>query len=346
VSGHESVPLISVVIPNLNGLAHLRRCLPKLMAQEYPRLEVWLVDNASGDGSVSFVARQFPQVKIIRNDGNLGFATANNVAIRRSAGEYIATLNNDTAVEPGWLAALAGALLAEPDVGMCASQMLYFSDPPLVDSAGLAVDRAGMAWNLLGGQPRRADSEPLEVFGPCAGAALYRRSMLEKIGLFDADFFAYLEDVDLAWRARLAGWRCLYVPAAVVYHLHSATGGEGSALKSYLLARNKIWTVVKNYPAPQVFPHLPLIAFYDLLAYLYRLGRGHGLVALRGRLDALRKLPLMLQKRRQVQGTATAAGRRAAWRLMAAAQAPWTIARRERLRQSIRPHNAFWEETG
>jgi GT2 family glycosyltransferase len=332
----DTLPLISVIIPNLNGIAHLQRCLSSLLAQEYPRFEVWLVDNASDDGSVPFVARQFPQVKIIRNDSNLGFAAANNVAIRRSAGEYIATLNNDTAVEPGWLESLAGALLAEPDIGMCASQMLYFSDPPLVDSAGLAPDKAGLAWNLLSGEPPRTDAELPEVFGPCAGAALYRRSMLEQVGLFDGDFFAYLEDVDLAWRARLAGWRCRYVPAAVVYHLHSATGGEGSPLKSYLLARNKIWTLVKNYPSPQVRHFFPLIAFYDLLAYLYRLRSGHGLVALRGRLDALRRLPPMLEKRRRVQGMATEAGRRAAWQLMAATQAPWTIARRERRRRSIK----------
>src|SRR5205823_12965818 len=142
-------------------------------------------------------------------------------------------------------------------------------DPDTINSCGIALDPAGIAWDLLGGRPARLVDRPREVFGPCAGAALYRRTLLDDVGLFDDDFFAYLEDVDLAWRARLRGWRCTLAPDALVRHVHAGTLGEGSPLKRYLLARNKVWTVAKCAPGEHLRRWLPIVVTYDLGAMTF-----------------------------------------------------------------------------
>jgi GT2 family glycosyltransferase len=292
---------VSLIILNWNGRPYLEGCLSSVMAQTYPDFEAVLVDNGSTDGSAEFVAQRFPQVHIIRHDENLGFAAGNNTAIRATQSPYVATLNNNARVESTWLAKLGKAMEADDQVGMCASKMLYAHQPHVIDSAGLSPDVAGIAWNRRRGERDRGDDAgPREVFGACAGAALYRRATLNQIGLFDEDFFAYLEDVDLAWRARLAGWKCLYVPTAVAHHVHSATGRVGSPFKNYLLGRNKIWTIVKNYPSPQLFTYLPLIVAYDLAAVMVGLVRGD-ISPLWGRLAVIRGLPTVCRKRRAIQ---------------------------------------------
>jgi GT2 family glycosyltransferase len=292
---------------------------------------VVLVDNGSTDGSVEWVEAHFSQVRLIRNAHNVGFAAANNQAIRATETEFIATLNNDTRVAPGWLAALVETAGSGPAVGMVASKMLFADQPDTINSAGIALDPLGIAWDRLGGAPDDSDEKASQVFGPCAGAALYRRAMLHQIGLFDEDFFAYLEDVDLAWRARWAGWRCLYAPAARVYHVHSATGGEGSPFKNRLLGRNKVWLVVKNYgPTGRLLAYLPLIALYDLAAVAFALfaqGNVHNLL---GRLDGLIGLPRAWRKRRAVQALARD-HRGAPWhRYLEPMAWPWHIPRRYR----------------
>jgi GT2 family glycosyltransferase len=296
----ESSPCCRVVlvIPNWNGRQYLEPCLRSVFAQEFRDFAVILVDNGSTDGSVDLVRARFPQVHLIENDENRGFATANNQAIRASASEYVATLNNDTEVDPGWLGALVRAVEAGPHIGMCASKMLLAHRRGLIESAGVAVDKAGIIWNREGGHADRPGAaDPIPVFGPCAGAALYRRAMLDDIGLFDDDFFAYMEDVDLAWRAQWAGWKCVYVPGAVVYHVHSATGKEGSHFKSRLLGRNKVWLLCKNYPLLSWY--VPLVLAYDLMSVGYAVAAGRGSGALQGRLEALVKAPRLLAKRRQ-----------------------------------------------
>lgn len=292
----------TVVILNWNGLAYLEHCLSTVLAQTYPNFEVVLVDNGSTDGSAGWVADHFPQVRVIALTENLGFAAGNNQAIAQSDGEYVVTLNNDTWVEPQWLAELVRAAELDPQVGMCASKMLFARHPEMINSTGISMDRVGIAWDRQGGETdNREERAVIEVFGPCAGAALYRRTMLEQIGLFDIDFFAYLEDVDLAWRAQLCGWRCLYSPQARVYHVHSGTSGEGSIFKARLLGRNKVWTILKNYPLPQLLRYGILIAFYDLAAIGYSvLGRRDG-IALAGRLQGLRQLPAIWRKRQVTQ---------------------------------------------
>lgn len=261
-----------------------------------------VVDNGSTDGSVQMVAEKHPSATILQNSRNLGFAAACNQGIRASSAPLIATLNNDTLPEPQWLAELVEGMRLDTTVGMCASKMLFHHVPHMVNSTGISLDRAGIAWDRGGGEADDpGEDRPVEVFGPCAGAALYRRTMLDRIGLFDEDFFAYLEDVDLAWRARLAGWRCLYVPTARVYHVHSATAVEGSPFKSFLLGRNKIATIVKNYPNPGLLKYLPAILFYDLASLPYALMVRGDASPLKGRLAALGLLPRLILKRREVQ---------------------------------------------
>jgi GT2 family glycosyltransferase len=178
--------------------------------------------------------------------------------------------------------------------------MVRADDPSIVDSCGIEVDRAGIGWNRRAGEADRPEEEPCEVFGPCAGAALYRRAMLDQVGMFDADFFAGYEDIDLAWRAQRMGWRCLYVPSARVVHRHSSTFKEGSSRKGYLLGRNKVWTLIKNYPWPQWLLHSPLILGYDTAAWCSALLAGDP-YPLRGRLAACKSLPRTLDKRRSIQ---------------------------------------------
>lgn len=272
------------------------------MAQTYSPHEIILVDNGSHDGSVDFVAERFPEVRIIENGENQGFAAGNNVAIRVAQGDYIVTLNNDTRAEPDWLKELIKVVETDPKIGMCASKMLFYHHAGVLNSTGISLDIAGIAWDRRGGERDDGrNDEPVEIFGPCAGAALYRREMLDEVGLFDEDFFAYHEDVDLAWRARSRGWRCMYNPQAVVYHVHSGTGMEGSAFKNCLLGRNKIWTMVKNYPTLHVFLFLPLITFYDLASVLYSLFKRQDKSPLQGRLASLGLLPEMLRKRSEIQ---------------------------------------------
>jgi GT2 family glycosyltransferase len=211
----------------------------------------------------------------------------------------VATLNNDAVPAPGWLAALVEAVEADPRVGMCASQMVLADRPGVLDSCGIGLDRVGIAWDLYGGEAVGADRALVEPFGPCAGAALYRRAMLAQIGLFDERFFAYLEDVDLAWRARRRGWRCRYVAAARVRHQHSATGREGSWRKRFLLGRNKVWLLAKNYPAAGLWRWLPVVVAYDLAAVAYGLVTRRDAAGLLGRLAGLAGLPGALRGRHQ-----------------------------------------------
>jgi GT2 family glycosyltransferase len=260
------------------------------------------VDNGSTDGSVELVQTRYPGLHLLVNEDNVGFAAGNNQAIKATQSEYVATLNNDTRVDANWLGALVEVMDAHSNVGMCASKMLLADRAHVIDSAGIAVDRAGIAWNRLGGQhdvPSETEVQP--VFGPCAGAALYRRAMLDQIGLFDEDFFAYLEDVDLAWRGQLAGWRALYVPEARTLHHHSATAQEGSPFKNRLLGRNKVWLIAKNYPMPYLLIYLPLILALDVAAVAFALFTLRDTSALRGRIEGLHGLRRMLRKRQPSQ---------------------------------------------
>ncbi len=316
--------LVSVIVVNWNGRHYLHDCLTALSVQTAAEYEVVLVDNASTDGSVEFVAEHFPSVRIVRNDRNRGFAAANNIGFQHARGNYLVTLNNDTCANPDWLAELVKGVHTGPDIGMCASTMVLRSDPSIVDSTGIAFNRCGVAWDRLSGcRLSDINPQPVEVFGPCAGAAMYRREMIDQVGGFDEDFFIYLEDVDLAWRAQSHGWRCLSIPAAVVQHVHSGTSREGSPGKNYNLGRNKVWMLYKNLSAAQL-GWLPLILLYDFSAALYSLYLYRNWWSIRGRIAGLRGLKGMKLKRHNSLKDAQPPSR---WvRLLEPLEPPWRLA--------------------
>ena len=301
------MPRTTVVVVTWNGRAHLDALFPALLAQAAPGgFEVVVVDNASRDGTpeaVEAVAATDARVRLVRSGRNAGFAAGNNLAIGQARGDLVVTLNSDTVPEPGWLAALVDAADANPRAGSVASQMVFLHDAQVVQSAGIRIDRAGIAWDGGSGDHRRPPGPPVPTFGASAGAALYRAAMLRQLGGFDERFFMYLEDVDLAWRARLAGWEAVVAPAAVVRHAHSGSAGEGSPFKNWHLGRNKVWTIAKCYPGPGLLAHLPAILGYDLMAIPYTAVTRRDLAGVRGRVAALRGLGPILADRHRLHRT-------------------------------------------
>jgi hypothetical protein len=290
--------LISVIVLNYNGKGFLNSCLSSLASQTYPDFEVIVVDNGSRDGSPEYIEENYPWVRLAKNDENLGFAGGTNVGIRAAKGEFIITLNNDSRADSRFIEELIKPM-ADPEVGVCAAKMLF--PDGRINSAGICISRSGAAWDRGMFEPDRGQYEFVEeVFGACAGAALYRREMLDEIGLFDEDFFLYLEDVDLAFRARLAGWKCLYVPGARVIHHHGGTAGVGSDLAVYYGNRNIVWYPIKDFPFRLLITSLPFIVARNLAVIPYYALRGQGGVILKSKLDALKGVVKMMEKRKDV----------------------------------------------
>jgi GT2 family glycosyltransferase len=297
-------PRVTVVIPNWNGERFLEICLGSLRAQTFGDFETVLVDNGSSDGSVAFVEENFPEVRLLRLPENLGFSAAANAGIRSSTTELVVLLNNDTEVDSGWLEALVRAADERPEAGFFASKLVDFRDRRLLDGAGDALRRSGLPYRLGHGEVDRGQFErEAFVFSACAAAALYRRSVFEEIGLFDEDFFSNCEDWDVGFRAQLAGYRCVYVPGSVVYHVGSAsTGGQKSALNTRLGAQNGINVLVKNLPAALIGRSLPFILAGQISRLaITALSPGLLKAYLSGLVGAGRLLPTMLKKRREIQ---------------------------------------------
>jgi hypothetical protein len=290
--------LISVIVLNYNGRGFLNGCLTSLASQTYSDFEVIVVDNGSRDGSPEYIEENYPWVRLAKNNENLGFAGGTNAGIRAAKGEFILTLNNDSRADSRFIEELIKPM-ADPEVGVCAAKMLF--PDGRINSAGICISRSGAAWDRGMFEPDRGQYEFMEeVFGACAGAALYRREMLDEIGLFDEDFFLYLEDVDLAFRARLAGWKCLYVPGARVIHHHGGTAGVGSDLAVYYGNRNIVWYPIKDFPFRLLITSLPFIVARNLAVIPYYALRGQGGVILKSKLDALKGVVKMMEKRKDV----------------------------------------------
>ncbi len=242
----------TVVVLNWNGRDYLRTCLRSLFSQTYADMHVLVVDNASPDGSARIVTDEFPEAELLAMPENLHFARGMNAGFARALADpraaFVVALNNDVRVDPEWLSSLVAAA-AGPRVGMAASKMLFMDHPEILNSTGLrpAADGSGMDRGWKQRDDGRFDSQT-DVFGPSGGAGLYRREVLETVGTYDGDFVAYGEDLDLAFRARLRGWSGAYAPRAVVYHKYSASIGVRSAWKTFMGERNRIWTLVQNYP--------------------------------------------------------------------------------------------------
>jgi GT2 family glycosyltransferase len=251
-----TMPRVSVVIPNWNGSHWLDPCLDALEAQTFHDFEVVVVDNGSTDASLETLARRRAKgsvaLRLVELPQNVGFAAGMNAGISTCSAQYIAALNNDTVPSPGWLAALVETLDADPAAGSAASAMLSLAEPDRIDTIGDGYRWDGRAYKIgNGGEAARMPDRPFPVFGACAGAALYRRQMLDEIGLFDERYFAYMEDVDLALRARLAGWTCVCVPRAVVLHAGAgSSGGMASDFSVRLTVKNVYATILKTVPAP------------------------------------------------------------------------------------------------
>ena len=282
----------------------LKPCLGSLREQTFGDFTTVLVDNGSTDDSVDLVTKDFPEVEVVSLQENRGFSAAVNAGIRASDTELVVLLNNDTEQDPGWLGALARAAEEHPEAGFFASKLVDFHDHRALDGAGDALRRSGLPYRLGHGEKDRGQYDgPRYVFGACAAAAMYRRSMLGEIGLFDEDFFAYCEDGDLSFRAQLAGFWCLYVAGAVVYHVGSAsTGGKRSPTATRLGTRNGLWLLVKNLPAPLVPAFLPFFVLGQLSRLVVTTASGVWRAHLTGLVEAVRGLRPMLRKRRKIQG--------------------------------------------
>jgi GT2 family glycosyltransferase len=304
----EGEPLVSIIIPNCDGLRYLQRCLPSIIAQTYRNLELVLVDNGSTDESVDFAKSLFPSVKALINTRNLGFAKPVNQGIRSSSGDYVLILNNDTVLESNAIRILVDAMRnwqqKGDDVAGVAPKILFF-DRLIIDSVGNGINQSGDVFNVGIGQVDLGQfDKPRRVFGLCFAAALIRRDVFEKLGLLDDTYFAYFEDVDWCYRANVLGYKFYSVPSAIVHHHHSASAKSLMMAdeKYYLIHRNLIRTLLKNYSPRNLFQPAKktLIHAYHVLDDLAHMRGAKAWVQFKIVASTLMWLPLLLVKNARI----------------------------------------------
>ena len=283
---------VTVVIPNYNGIKFIEGCLKALLQQEKgtPEFRVVMVDNGSGDGSLELVRQNFPQVTVIALPSNTGFCHAVNVGIRASEAPFVILLNNDTEVCPHFVRALSDAMEGRPHAFSVSAKMLMWDKPETIDDAGDRYCVLGWAYGRGKGKPADRYQKPAEVFSACGGAAIYRRHILEKIGLFDEAHFAYLEDLDIGYRARIHGYRNYYEPSAEVIHYGSATSGSRyNEWKTSLAAANSVFIIDKNMPFFQWMVYMPFLFIGFLIKFLFFAKKRMGFLYLKGLRNGFKK---------------------------------------------------------
>lgn len=295
---------VGAVVVNWNSNDYLPQCLKAIAEQEIPFTRVVVVDNGS-DNPIGKWAGSWPRhFRFIDLDRNVGFASANNIALQHLTDcDWIALVNPDASLRPEWLKTLLDASRRHPTIPVFACCLIKTLEPDLLDGAGDSFHISGLAWRRGHGERRKTfPLVEMEVFGPCAAAALYRRDSLMEVGAFDDDFFCYFEDVDLAFRLRLMGCGCFLIPGAVAHHVGSVTtGGQKSDFAVYHGHRNMVWCFVKNMPGPLFWLLLPVFLLINA-ATIVRFGlRGQGSAILRAKIDAIKGIPRIWRKRKGIQ---------------------------------------------
>ena len=273
---------VSIVVPNYNGIAFVEVCFEALL-QDAPQAEMLMVDNGSTDGSRELVEKRYPQVRVIALEKNYGFCRAANEGMRAAKSPYVILLNNDTEVLPGFTEALVSALQLEPRAFSAGAKMIQLHDQEKIDDAGNFY--CALGWAFARGKDKSVEyyEKPDEIFAACGGAVIYRRAELERIGYLDEAHFAYLEDIDLGWRAKIAGFRNLYVPQAKVLHVGSGTSGSRyNEFKVHLSSRNSVYLAYKNMPVLQLLLNLPFLLAGFGIKYLFFVKKDLGKIYRKG----------------------------------------------------------------
>lgn len=274
---------VSIVIPNYNGEKFLFNCLKSLETQTFQDFEVIVVDNASSDGSCEFIQQQFGQVKIIKLDQNYGFCKAVNEGIKSSKAKYVLLLNNDTKSDKYFVEELVNVMDESEETFSCASKMLQLYDKEFIDDAGDFYCALGWAYARGKGKLASMYEQDAEIFAACAGAAIYRRTIFEEIGYFDEAHFAYLEDIDIGYRARIHGYKNKYAAKSIVYHAGSGSSGSRyNEFKVNLASRNSIYLIYKNMPFLQILLNLPFLLVGFLIKTVFFMRKGFGKTYVRG----------------------------------------------------------------
>lgn len=295
---------VAVLIVNWKSSAMLLRCLECIAKQESVKPDIFVLENGSDDSLAEVYCGRFPDVQFYKSEKNIGFAAGNNLLFKKAKGyEWVALVNPDAFLETDWLSKMISAAVAHPEYMFFASRLVQNANRKILDGDGDTMHLSGWAWRKGNCEPVPHDViKPYEVFSACAAAALYQRHVFESLGGFDEDFFCYFEDVDLGFRMRLAGHRCLFVPDAVAYHVGAATTGDRHGdFAVYHGHRNMVWTYVKNMPGVLFWLLLPAHIVVNIVTIVWFSLRGQTRVILKAKWDALRGIYSMWQKRHAIQ---------------------------------------------
>ncbi len=313
-SGKKNVQgSVVAIIINYNGGDGLQKCIQSLVDQAYGLKEIVVVDNRSTDGSIEQSRKRFPSVSYIENSANVGWGVGCNIGIESTDSEYIALVNNDAYLDRACIGNMVRALACKEEYGSCASRILLSDNREVIEAAGVSIYRDGSSVGRGRLRPAGEYDRKAEIFCANDCCCLYRRKMLDEIGLYDPDFFIYCDETDVGWRQQLAGWKCIYEPAAVAYHAHSVSAGSYSDFKAYHVERNRLFICFKYFPPKDMF----LSVFFALFRFAMQVwcsGKGVGalaeyrkkhsllrgfMVLMKSNVDAFRKLPVMLDRRRK-----------------------------------------------